>query len=84
MTPRVLSRAGSASLCLLEEPVAKSTAPARSSAPCPGLSSPCSSTKATSSRHQLPEGVFQQDEALLTTQHRLSKERTRKAVEKIP
>lgn len=40
--------------------------------------------KAMSSQHQLPERVFQQDEASLTTHRRLSKKRTRKAGQKIP
>lgn len=74
-------------LAPLEEPVAKSTTMAQSSARCQGqtgASAPCSSMKAMFSQHQLPEGVFQQDEALLTSHHQLSKEQTRKAGQKIP
>lgn len=70
-----------------EQPLAKSTAPARSSARRPGqtgASSPCSSTKAMSCQHRLPQGVFQQGEASLNSHCWLSKEQTRKAGQKIP
>lgn len=48
-----------------------------------GCSAPSSSSKAPASLQELPQGVFQQDEALFSTHRQLSKKQTRKAGQKI-